>query len=50
VRAAGLDLQLRPYHCVATGDEIGMLEVVLDADTTSRISKACLSFSLFLDL
>lgn len=36
----GLDLQLRPYQCVATGDEIGMLEVVLDSDTTSHISKS----------
>lgn len=35
----GLDLQLRPYNCVATGDEIGMLEVVLDSETTSHISK-----------
>eukprot|EP00698_Gefionella_okellyi_P004479 TRINITY_DN1411_c0_g1_i1.p1 TRINITY_DN1411_c0_g1~~TRINITY_DN1411_c0_g1_i1.p1 ORF type:complete len:1066 (+),score=200.57 TRINITY_DN1411_c0_g1_i1:65-3199(+) len=36
----GLDLQLRPYACVSTGDDIGMLEVVLDSDTASHISQA----------
>ena len=36
----GLDLGLNAYGAVATGDETGMLEVVLNSDTTSNISKA----------
>ena len=36
----GLDLLLNPYGCVATGDEIGMIEVVMNADTTANINKA----------
>ena len=35
---AGMDLKLIPYGCVATGDEIGMLEVVTDANTTANIT------------
>lgn len=35
----GLDLQMSPYGCISTGDEVGMIEVVLDADTTASISK-----------
>ena len=37
--SAGLDLQLSPYLCVATGDELGMLEVVLNSRTTADITK-----------
>eukprot|EP01051_Picozoa_sp_SAG22_P001116 SAG22_NODE_39_length_26283_cov_18.486653_15_plen_489_part_00 len=37
-RPAGLDLKLIPYGCVATGDEIGMIEVVLDSNTTANIN------------
>mmetsp|Transcript_5538 Transcript_5538/g.8474 ORF Transcript_5538/g.8474 Transcript_5538/m.8474 type:complete len:427 (-) Transcript_5538:26-1306(-) len=33
-----LDLRLKPYGCVATGDEIGMIEVVLNSDTTANIN------------
>uniref|UniRef100_A0A7S0JDC0 phosphatidylinositol 3-kinase n=1 Tax=Calcidiscus leptoporus TaxID=127549 RepID=A0A7S0JDC0_9EUKA len=36
---AGLDLRLSPYSCVATGDEIGFIEIVLNSDTTANISK-----------
>mmetsp|Transcript_419 Transcript_419/g.1446 ORF Transcript_419/g.1446 Transcript_419/m.1446 type:complete len:1166 (-) Transcript_419:175-3672(-) len=36
----GLDLLLQPYGCIATGDEIGMIEVVKNADTTANINKA----------
>jgi phosphatidylinositol-4,5-bisphosphate 3-kinase len=36
----GLDLLLKPYGCIATGDEIGMIEVVQNADTTANINKA----------
>merc|ERR1712137_113630 len=35
----GLDLLLKPYGCIATGDEIGMIEVVKNADTTANINK-----------
>ena len=34
----GLDLCMTPYGCVATGHDEGMLEIVLDADTTANIS------------
>ena len=34
----GLDLRLSPYLCVATGDELGFLEIVLDSDTTANIT------------
>ena len=37
---AGLDLLLNPYGCIATGDEVGMIEVVLNAKTTADINKA----------
>lgn len=37
-RRQGLDLKLIPYGCVATGDEIGMIEVVLDSNTTANIT------------
>jgi len=35
----GLDLKMSPYHCVETGNEIGMIEVVLNAETTAGIQK-----------
>jgi phosphatidylinositol-4,5-bisphosphate 3-kinase catalytic subunit alpha/beta/delta len=35
-----LDLLLNPYGCIATGDEVGMIEVVLNARTTADINKA----------
>jgi hypothetical protein len=36
-REAGLDLCLLPYACIATGDEIGMIEVVSDSETLASI-------------
>jgi len=39
-KSEGLDLELNPYACVATGDEEGMIEVVLDADTIANITKS----------
>lgn len=36
-REAGLDLCLLPYACISTGDEIGMIEVVGDAETLASI-------------
>lgn len=35
-----LDLCLTPYKCIATGDEMGMIETVLDSTTTAAIQKA----------
>ena len=35
----GLDLRLSPYGCVATGDEIGFIEIVLNSSTTADITK-----------
>lgn len=35
----GLDLRLNAYGCVATGDELGMIEVVLNASTTASVNK-----------
>ena len=36
---AGLDMKLSPYLCVATGDEVGFIEVVLESNTTANITK-----------
>ncbi|GAM25539.1 hypothetical protein SAMD00019534_087140 [Acytostelium subglobosum LB1] len=36
----GLDLKLSPYGCIATGDMIGMIEVVLNSETTAKIQKS----------
>lgn len=33
----GLDLRMNPYRCVSTGDELGMLEVVLNSSTLAGI-------------
>ncbi len=38
----GLDLKMSPYHCVETGNETGMIEVVLNAETTAGIQKVSL--------
>eukprot|EP00743_Colponemidia_sp_Colp-15_P005837 GILK01006272.1.p1 GENE.GILK01006272.1~~GILK01006272.1.p1 ORF type:complete len:1076 (+),score=202.77 GILK01006272.1:69-3230(+) len=35
----GLDLKMRPYGCIATGDGVGMLEIVLNSDTLANIHK-----------
>ena len=34
-----IDFRLSPYACVATGDEVGFIEVVLNANTTAGITK-----------
>eukprot|EP00742_Colponemidia_sp_Colp-10_P008512 GILJ01009223.1.p1 GENE.GILJ01009223.1~~GILJ01009223.1.p1 ORF type:complete len:1276 (-),score=194.08 GILJ01009223.1:210-4037(-) len=34
-----LDLLLRPYRCLVTGDKQGMLEVVLEAETVASITR-----------
>lgn len=38
--AEGINLRLTPYGCVSTGDELGMLEIVPNSDTTAGIQKA----------
>lgn len=36
-QAKGLDLQMNAYACLSTGDEVGMLEVVENAETIASI-------------
>ena len=38
-RNHGLDMQMSPYGCISTGNEVGFIEVVLNADTTASISR-----------
>eukprot|EP00697_Spironema_sp_BW2_P006825 gnl/Spiro4/20975_TR10223_c0_g1_i1.p1 gnl/Spiro4/20975_TR10223_c0_g1~~gnl/Spiro4/20975_TR10223_c0_g1_i1.p1 ORF type:complete len:585 (-),score=5.77 gnl/Spiro4/20975_TR10223_c0_g1_i1:8-1564(-) len=38
-KAEGLDLQMNPYGCISTGDGVGFIEVVLNSETTAKISK-----------
>jgi len=35
----GLDLALAPYGCIATGESVGFIEVVLNSATTANIAK-----------
>jgi len=35
-----LDLRMLPYGCISTGNEVGMIEVVLNAETVSNIQQA----------
>ena len=35
----GLDLRLSPYGCLSTGNQIGMIEIVLNAFTLAKIHK-----------
>ena len=35
----GLDLKLSPYGCLSTGNQIGMIEIVLNAFTLAKIHK-----------
>lgn len=35
----GLDMCMSPYRCVSTGDELGMIEVVTNSETTANIQK-----------
>ena len=36
----GIDYCLTPYKCISTGDEMGMIETVLESDTAANIQKA----------
>lgn len=38
-KADQLDLEMNPYGCISTGDEEGMIEVVLNSDTMANITK-----------
>jgi phosphatidylinositol-4,5-bisphosphate 3-kinase len=38
-KQAGLDLRMNPYGCISTGNRVGLIEVVLDADTIANIQK-----------
>jgi hypothetical protein len=38
-KSSGLDLHMIPYGCVATGEGVGMIEVVLSSDTVANITK-----------
>ena len=33
-------MQLSPYGCISTGDEVGMIEVVVDSATTASITRS----------
>lgn len=35
----GLDLRMKPYQVIATGDQSGIIEVVTNSDTTAKIHK-----------
>ena len=37
----GMNLRLKPYGVISTGDQIGMLQVVLDSETTASINRVC---------
>jgi phosphatidylinositol kinase/protein kinase (PI-3 family) len=38
-KAEGMDFQMNVYGCISTGDEVGLLEVVLNSETMANISK-----------
>ena len=42
---AGLDLRMNPYGCISMGDRLGLIEVVLSADTIANIQKEKGTFS-----
>ena len=41
-----MDMQMSPYGCISTGDQLGMIEVVLNAATTANITQVRFSLSL----
>ncbi|XP_078615634.1 phosphatidylinositol 4,5-bisphosphate 3-kinase catalytic subunit delta isoform-like [Branchiostoma floridae x Branchiostoma japonicum] len=38
-QAEGIDLRMSPYGCLSTGNKVGLVEVVLNADTIANIQK-----------
>ncbi|MDP2437615.1 MAG: hypothetical protein Q8P67_17880 [archaeon] len=45
-KTEGLDLRLKPYGCVATGNMTGLIEVVLNSNTCAKINAATASTSM----
>lgn len=41
----GLDLRMKPYGCISTENRVGMIEVVLNAETIANIQKEKGTFS-----
>lgn len=41
----GLDLRMNPYGCISTENRVGMIEVVLNAETIANIQKEKGTFS-----
>eukprot|EP01136_Pigoraptor_vietnamica_P032641 Opistho-1_new@94732 len=39
-QANNLDFRMLPYGCISTGNEVGMIEVVLNAETVANIQQA----------
>ena len=35
----GYDFEMTPYNCLSTGDQVGLIEVVLQAETIAKIQK-----------
>ena len=44
--ADGLELHMSPYRCVATGDNIGMLEIVMNSETIANIVGGAVSLGV----
>ncbi len=38
-KQAGLDLRMNPYGCISTGNRLGLIEVVLNAETIANIQR-----------
>lgn len=38
-KADGLDLRMIPYGCLSTGDQVGLIEVILNSSTIAKIQK-----------
>jgi len=36
-KSAGLDYGIIPYHCLSTGPSVGLIQVVVNAETLGRI-------------
>lgn len=45
-----MDLRLKPYVAIATGDEQGYIEVVLNANTLANIQKVVMRIFLYVGL
>jgi phosphatidylinositol-4,5-bisphosphate 3-kinase len=38
-QAQGLDLHIIPYGCIATGNMMGIIQVVQDAETVAKVTR-----------